>query len=148
MPLQNFGSILNFAADLEAEDRDFYTAASTNPECAECKSILEEFARNAKRNERTMRDTCREHVCEMILEPIIGLTRQPFLSVRDVGTEPDRAQVLTKALELEAKAERFYCEAATKISAIPEVSRVLARAALRRTEHRKKIEDFIHQKSD
>ena len=32
MPLQNFGSILNFAEELERLDRQFYAAASANPD--------------------------------------------------------------------------------------------------------------------
>jgi len=34
MPLKNFGSILNFAAELEAVDHAFYKAAAANPDGA------------------------------------------------------------------------------------------------------------------
>jgi rubrerythrin len=147
MPLQNFGSILNFAADLEAEDEGFYRTAAAQPGCVQCKALLEQFAVDAKKNERTMRETCREHVCEMILEPILNFTRQPFLSERDGAANLSCETVLAKALELETKAENFYREAAAKISAIPEVSRALARTALKRAAHKEKLEELLRPAS-
>jgi rubrerythrin len=140
MPLQNFGSVLNFAADMEAEDQAFYLAASGNPKCAEYKAMFEDFISDAKKNERLMRDTCREHVCEMILEPIIDFSRQAFLSQRDGADEMSLQRVLEKALELETKAENFYSEGAAKIKALPEVSRALARTATKRAARREKLE--------
>jgi rubrerythrin len=140
MPLQNFGSVLNFAADLEAEDQAFYLAASGNPKCSEYKEMFEDFVANGKKNERLMRDTCRENVCEMILEPIIDFSRQAFLSQREAADEMSWERVLAKALELETKAENFYIEGAAKIKALPEVSRALARTATRRAARREKLE--------
>ena len=44
MPLENFGSILNFAEELEQQDNEFFTAAAGNPACAEYKAVFEQFA--------------------------------------------------------------------------------------------------------
>ena len=54
MPLKNFGSILNFAAELEAADSDFYKAAAANPASAQHKAVLEELAAEKKKNEKLM----------------------------------------------------------------------------------------------
>jgi hypothetical protein len=44
MPLENFGSILNFAEELELQDLGFYKTLAENPACAEYKQLFEEFA--------------------------------------------------------------------------------------------------------
>lgn len=135
MELQNFGGILSFAAELEAEDAAFYRAAATNPNCVQSKGMLEEFAADEKKNEKTMLRVRRENVTEMILEPITDFTKEPFQSSREGVDVMSWDQVVSKALELEEKAERFYSQAAEKIRALPEVSRALSRMAKRRAAH-------------
>ena len=142
MPLKNFGSILNFAADMEVADRDFYQAAAANATNARHKAILEELAEGNKKNEKLMRLTCRESVCEMILEPIVDFTRDPFLSDRTGADKMELDLVLAKALELETKAEKFYGEAAEKIRALPEVSRALTKGGKRRAEHKARLQSL------
>ena len=122
MPLRNFGAILNFAAELETADEGFYRKAANNPSFAEHQALLEELAAEKKKNQKLMLRTCRESVCEMILEPILDFTREPFLSDRE-GPEPlNWEDFLKTALTLESKALQFYQEAAEKIRALPEVS--------------------------
>lgn len=140
MSLQNFGSILSFAIELEASDKAFYLACASNPACAQCKSLLEELAAHAGKNEKLMLRTRRENVTEMILEPIRDFTKTPFLANREGADGMDLDQVLAKAVELEEKAERFYTEAAEKIKGLPEVARALARAATGRAANKGRIE--------
>ena len=78
MPLENFGSILNFAEELEKQDQDFFAAAAGNPACSEYKDMFEQFAADAGKNVKTVQRTRRENVTEMILEPIRDLTRAPY----------------------------------------------------------------------
>ncbi len=78
MPLENFGSILTFAAQLEELDSAFYSAAATNPNCAQHKDLFAELAGNEKKNEKSVLRVRRENVTEMILEPITNFTRDPF----------------------------------------------------------------------
>ncbi|MFH1112893.1 MAG: ferritin-like domain-containing protein [Pseudomonadota bacterium] len=142
MPLKNFGSILNFAAELEAADHEFYKTAGAVISDTRLRAILEELAAEKKKNEKLMRRTCRESVCEMILEPIVDFTRDPFLSGRG-GTEAmSWEQLLERAVQLESKAVAFYMEAAEKIRALPEVSRALARTGTRRAADKKRLEDL------
>jgi hypothetical protein len=77
MELKNFGSIMGFAAELEAADKAFYESAATNPVCAEFKDLLEAFAKDEKKNEKNMLRARREHVTEMVLEPIERSTGDP-----------------------------------------------------------------------
>lgn len=142
MPLKNFGSILNFAAELEAADHAFYQAAATNPNSAGHKEVLEGLAAEKKKNEKLMLRACRESVCEMILEPIVDFTREPFLSDREGAETMTWEQALEKAIHLEAKAFQFYTEAAEKIRALPEVSRTLTRTGARRAADKKRLEEL------
>lgn len=139
MELQNFGSILSFAAGLEAGDLAFYEAAAANPACAEHESMLAEFAADEKKNEKTMLRVRRENVTEMILEPITGFSGEPFLANREGVDGMTADQTLAKALELEEKAERFYRQAAERMRALPEVSRALIRIARLRSAHRERL---------
>jgi len=143
MPLKNFGSILNFAAELEAADHDFYKTAASNTSDIRRRAILEELAAEKKKDEKLMLRTCRESVCEMILEPIVDFTREPFLSDRQGVETMTWEQLRKRAAQLEAKAVAFYTEAAEKIRALPEVSRALARTGARRAATKQRLEELL-----
>jgi rubrerythrin len=142
MPLKNFGSILNFAAELEAADHDFYRVAAANPASGQHKAVFEELAAEKKKNEKLMLRACRESVCEMILEPIVDFTREPFVSGREGAETMSWKQLRQKALGLEGKALEFYTEAAEKIQALPEVSRALTRTGTRRAADKQRLEEL------
>jgi len=86
--------------------------------------------------------TCRESVCEMILEPIVDFTREGFISDRDGADKMTWDLLLSKALQLETAAHNFYVEAAEKIRALPEVSRALNRTATRRAADKEKLQEL------
>lgn len=142
MPLKNFGSILNFAAELEAADHAFYKAAAANPAAAELKLLLEELGDEKLKNQKLMLRTCRESVCEMILEPIVDFTREPFMCDRAGAETIPREQLLSKAVQIEANGEKFHIMAAEKIRALPEVSRALTRTAKRRAADKERLEQL------
>ncbi len=125
MPLQNFGSILNFAEEIESQDRQFYAAAAGNPACAGHRALFEALAAEAARNVQTVERIRRENVTEMILEPVTGFTRAPFPESSDGAAHMAAGQVLETARRLEQRAERYYMEAADKLKALTEVSRAL-----------------------
>jgi excinuclease UvrABC ATPase subunit len=125
MPLQNFGSILNFAEELESQDRQFYAAASSNPACSAHKTLLAELEAEAARNVTTVQRIRREYVTEMILEPVKDFTRTAFCEACEGAAANAAAEVLATAKRLESRAERYYAEAAEKIKALTEVSRAL-----------------------
>ena len=125
MPLQNFGSILNFAEELESQDRQFYEAAAGNPACAAHQSLFSELAAEAGRSVQTVQRIRREYVTEMILEPIRDFTRAPFCEACEGAAVQNAAEILAAARRLETRAERYYAEAAEKIKALTEVARAL-----------------------
>ena len=135
MPLENFGSILNFAEELENQDDEFYSAAAINPACAEHKALFEQFAADAKKNIKTVQRTRRENVTEMILEPIKDFTRAPFCEECHGAETMGASQALDSAKTLEERAERYFTEAAQKIKALPEVARALKTIGKKHTAH-------------
>jgi rubrerythrin len=136
MPLENFGSILNFAEELESQDREFYEAAAGNPACSDYKQMFEQFAADAKKNLKTVQRTRRENVTEMILEPIKGFVRAPFCEVCQAAPDMTAQDALSTANRLEDRAVRYYTEAAAKIKALPEVARALKLLGKKHSAHR------------
>jgi rubrerythrin len=139
MPLENFGSILNFAEELEKQDQTFFATIAGNPACAEYKEMFEQFASDAGKNIKDVQRTRRENVTEMILEPVRDFTRAPFCEeCADAGSMDSEASLAT-AKRLVARAERYYAEAAEKIKAQPEVSRALKTIGKKHKAHREKL---------
>jgi len=125
MPLQNFGSILNFAEELESQDQRFYEAAAGNPACAAHQELFAQLAAEAAKNVKTVQRIRRENVTEMILEPIRDFTRASFCEACEGAAVQPAAEVLATAQRLESRAERYYAEAAEKIKTLTEVARAL-----------------------
>ena len=140
MELKNFGSIMGFAAELEAADKAFYEAAAANPACTAYKDLLEAFAKDEKKNEKNMLRARRENVTEMVLEPIPDFSSEPFDSNREVTHDMGLEQIMARALELEEKAQSFYNQAAEKTKGLAEISRVLAKTGKKRAAHKARLE--------
>ena len=135
MPLINFGSILNFAEELEQGDYDFYSTLIQNSECIRDKEIYDKFSTDAKKNVKTIQRTRRENVTEMILEPIVDFTRTSYMIEYGNAEAMNAAEAIESASELEKRAERYYTEASEKIKALPEVARILKLLAKKRRAH-------------
>ncbi|UCF93084.1 MAG: hypothetical protein JSW39_02700 [Desulfobacterales bacterium] len=142
MPLENFGSILNFAEELESQDEAFYTSLTGNPACAQHKELFEQFAADGRKNIKTVQRTRRENVTEMILEPIKDFTRGPFCEECRGADTVSAAEALDAARKLEERSERYYTTAALKIKALPEVSRALKTIGKNHTAHLKKLNEL------
>ena len=139
MPLENFGSILNFAEELESQDQEFYEAVADNPACAEHKALFEQFATDAKKNVKTVQRTRRENVTEMILEPIKDFVRAPYCEECQAAPNMTVEDALDSAKRLEDRAVRYYTEAAAKIKALPEVARALKLLGKKHKAHSEKL---------
>jgi rubrerythrin len=139
MPLENFGSILNFAEELEKQDQEFFAAVAGNPACSEYKDMFEQFATDAGKNVKAVQRTRRENVTEMILEPVRDFTRAPYCEECAEAGTMTFSDALTTANRLVDRAERYYTEAAAKIKAQPEVSRALKTICKKHKAHREKL---------
>jgi rubrerythrin len=143
MELTNFGSIMSFAAELEGADRAFYEAAAASPACGACKDVMEAFARNEEKNEKNMLRARREHVTEMVLEPITDFNGEPFISDREITPQMSLEQIMARALALEEKAQNFYSQAAEKTKGLAEISRVLSKTGKKRAAHKARLEEIF-----
>ena len=140
MPLINFGSILNFAEELEKQDEAFYTAAAANPAFAAQKDVFEQFLKDIRKNINNVQRTRRENVTEMILEKINDFTRAPYCEEVDPAAAKSIDDILDSARCLERRAERYYTDAAVKLKALSEVSRALKTIGKKHTAHLKKLD--------
>ena len=143
MPLENFGSILTFAAQLEELDSAFYSAAAANPNCAPHKTLFADFAAKEKKNEKNVLRARRENVTEMILEPIRDFTRDPFVADREGAENMSLENVLDAAVKIEEKAVAFYTQAAEKIKALPEIARVLKTLSKKRSQNLESLKSLV-----
>ena len=142
MPLENFGSILGFAETLEKEDLEFYQTAAQQSEAGGNKALFESLAREASKNIKTIERTRRENVTEMILEPIRDFTRDEFCESFEKTDIMSGSIMVETARCREARARRYYAEAAEKIKALPEVSRALKRLGKERQKHLDTLADL------
>jgi len=142
MPLENFGSILNFAEELELQDLGFYKTVAQNAACAEHKQRFEEFAAAIDKNIKSVQRTRRENVTEMILEPIKDFIRAPFCEECGAAGLMTADEALKTARRLEDRAVRYYTEAAAKIQAQPEVARALKTLGKKHTAHLNKLKEI------
>jgi rubrerythrin len=142
MPLENFGSILNFAEELELQDLGFYKTVAENPACAEHRRLLAEFAADIDKNVKAVQRSRRENVTEMILEPIRDFMRAPFCEECGAAALMTADEALNTARRLEDRAVRYYTEAATKIKAQPEVARALQTIGKKHAAHLAKLQEL------
>ena len=133
MPLTTFGAVLSFAEEIESRDRDFYLALAENPHCAEHRELLLRFAGEAAKRVKTAQRIRRENVTEMILEPIRDFERRPFIVGCGDPATLNAADAIESCRVLEARAVRYYREAAAKMAALPEAARGLRQLGAKRT---------------
>ena len=140
MPLNNFGSILTFAEEMETRRQAFFESAARNPACAGMAEVYNQLAKDGRKHIQTLQRTRRENVTEMILEPIQDFYRAPY--VLECADPADRSpqDTLADARRIEEIAETFYQTAAEKIRALPEVARALKTIGKKHSAHRRQLE--------
>lgn len=126
MNLNTFGGVMGFAVDYEGQAADWCVSAAAKAADARLKAWLTQVAEARAKRKKLMERVRRENVTEMILEPIVGLTSEPF---EPGGAPPGTdAELRQSALKREELAEQFYLAASAKVS-IPEVARIFRRIA-------------------
>jgi hypothetical protein len=125
MPLEDLGSILKFAEELESKDHQFYEVVSGNLLCQAYRPLFVELGGDAANAVKTVQRILRERATEMKLEQMAAFTRASFCEACAGAAEMSTAMALETATRLEARADRYYSEAVAKIKALPEVSREL-----------------------
>jgi rubrerythrin len=139
MPLNNFGSICNFAEAMENLMATFYEGAAANPACTAMADRFQRFAKDSRRHVQTLQRTRRENVTEMILEPIQDFRRAPYAMEFLDPAERAAQDILADARRLEETAEAFYRTAMEKIRALPEAARAMKTIGKKHTAHRQEL---------
>jgi rubrerythrin len=142
MPLENFGSVLNFAIELEQQDAAFYSQAAGNQDCTDCRELFEQLSTEGAKQEKTLVRARQENVTEMILQTIEGLHSADFFVDRSGPQSLNRKELLKRAADLEANAEAFYNKAGEALSSLSGVSRTFSRLAAKRRQRRERLESM------
>jgi rubrerythrin len=128
--LTNFGELLRFSIDMEADHAEFYTAQ------AEASPLFSDLAKAHQRRHDQLRIVRQENLNEMLLEPLCGLAG-PDPTVPGASTE-DATQ---RALALEQQAEAYYHDVAVKAkSALGGAARTFRRFGEQNAEFRRRLE--------
>lgn len=122
MELGTFGAVLSHALALEGELRARYLAR------ADLAAEGERGASACRKRQQLLERVRREHVTEMILEPIHGLQGASYTLGCALSANASREEALRDLRAAEHVLARYYTDAAPQIS-IPEVKRILQRLA-------------------
>ena len=110
--LTNFGSLVRFAITLEDAAAAFFDGLAGAGGDAEVPALAKDLAGQHRQRRRVLERT-RQHVNEMILEPISGLDGRRYVFDTDAG--PD---AVARGVELEETAARFYADSSDVAKAI------------------------------
>ena len=134
MTLSTFGAIMGFAAEMAGQARlanEALLGKAKNPELIE---VLQQLADEEDKNHALMERTRREHVTEMILEPITGLHKKDYdLDLRQ-AEQKDDAGLLRAAVMLQAREKKFFDDASAKVP-LPEVARIFRKISKKKEEN-------------
>ncbi len=141
MALTTFGAIMGFAAEMVGQTRAAYEALTEKAEDPRLKEALAQFAAEEKKNHALMETARREHVTEMILEPITGLNRETYDTDLRQMEQKDDADLLKIALLLETREKRFFQDASVKVP-LPEVARIFRKVGQKKEENLTKLQSL------
>jgi len=139
MALSTFGAIMGFAAEMVGHARAAYEALFEKAKDPELKATLQQLAVEEEKNQALMERTRREHVTEMILEPITGLYKKDYDVHLSQAEQKDDADFLKAALTLEAREKRFFDDASAKVP-LPEVARIFRKISKKKEENLGKLQ--------
>ncbi len=133
MSLSTFGAIMGFAAEMAGQAHEAYREMAGKAKDPDLKKTLQELAAEEQKNQKLMERTRREHVTEMILEPVSGLYRKDYEVEAGVPGEKSDAELLAAVLMLEAREKRFFEHAGAKVP-LPEVARIFKKIGKKKEE--------------
>lgn len=138
MSLSTFGAIMGFAAELTGHARVTYEALIGKAKDPRLKGLLQEFAGEEGKNHSLMEQARREHVTEMILEPITGLHKKEYEVDLMPAAQHDDTDLLKVASMLQEREKRFFDDAAAKVP-LPEVARIFRKVSRKKEENLEKL---------
>jgi rubrerythrin len=142
MALSTFGAIMGFAAEMVGHAKRTYEALSEKAEDGALKEVLQQLAVEEGKTHTLMERTRREHVTEMILEPITGLYKKDYEVDLGHGEQKNDADLLRRALVLEERENKFFQDASAKVP-LPEVARIFRKISRKKEENVEKLQALV-----
>lgn len=137
MQLGTFGAILKYGTEIEDAAAAYYDKLGAKAG-GEAKSLICDLSNGSRKNKQTLERTRRMEMQEMILEAITGLDTVNYDCSPDL--QEDLKVGMSKAIDMEQRASRFYTDAASKLGFLGNVKRTLEKLARDREERAKKLQ--------
>jgi hypothetical protein len=141
MALTTFGAIMGFAAEMVKRGQEAYQAALKKAKAPVLRDALQELLKEQGKEHSLMEMTRREHVTEMILEPISGLRQEDYEMEVVVPEQVNDAELLKIALILEEKQKKFLTDASTRIP-LPEAAKIFRKMVKQKESNLTKLKNL------
>ena len=128
MALTTFGAVMGFAAEMVRQGEETYRVAVEKAKDPGLRDGLKDLLAEETKNRSLMERTRREHVTEMILEPITGLRQEDYEMRVQVSAGDVDGDLLKIALAVEEKELKFFQECSARIP-LPEVANIFRKVA-------------------
>jgi hypothetical protein len=139
MALSTFGAIMGFAAEMVGQAKLACEVLLEKAKNQELIELLRQLVAEEEKNQALMERTRREHVTEMMLEPITGLFKKDYDVHLNQAEQKDDADLLRVALMLQTREKRFFDDASAKVP-LPEVARIFRKISKKKEENLGKLQ--------
>ena len=141
MALTTFGAIMGFAAGMVKRGQEVYQSALGKAKVPALRDALQELLKEQGKNHSLMDMTRREHVTEMILEPIAGLRQEDYEMEVLVPEQTNDADLLRIVSVVEETQGKFFTDCSAKIP-LPEVARIFQKVARKKESNLMKLKSL------
>jgi rubrerythrin len=141
MALTTFGAIMGFAAGMVRRGEEIYRGAVQSAKDPALRDALQDLLAEEAKNHTLMETARREHVTEMILEPITGLRQEDYEMEVEMPEGGGDADLLKIALSLEEKEMKYFSDCSAKIP-LPEVARIFRKVVRKKELNLKRLRDL------
>jgi rubrerythrin len=141
MALTTFGAIMTFAAEMVRQTEEVYRSAVQKARDPALGDVLKELLAEEGKNRSLMERTRREHVTEMILEPISGLDQEAYEIKPGSEEQAGDADLLRDSVAREETEARFFRDCSAKIP-LPEVAGIFRKIARKKDANIARLKGF------
>jgi len=142
MALTTFGAVMGFAAEMVRRGEDTYRVAIEKAKDPGLKNGLKELFLEEGKNRSLMERARREHVTEMILEPITGLHEEEYVIKNEIPQDASDGDLLKIALLREEGELRFFSDCSGKIP-LPEVAGIFRKIARKKGSNVTRLKNLL-----
>ncbi len=123
MTLTTFGAIMGFASEVIRQSELTYQSMVEKAKHPALKEALQVLLNESRKNHSLMEQSRREHVTEMILEPITGLDPEAYHLDLEISNSAEDVHLFKTALMIEEREKRFFQDVSSRVP-LPEVAKM------------------------